>query len=243
MLVLKQLRREKKIIQEDLAEAIGVSLRTIQNYEKKDADIPNKNLTKLAEYFEMTKAQLHAVNELGLGYDLDDRLLKKNHVITKLEKSHSITKLEPGKYLVEVPLVIVREQGEYSQKYNDETFMGTLPHIGFVIDQVSVTRYMAFEIANNSMYNGTAESIPAKTIVLGKQTSKTEMVRKVKTDPHRYWMILHRNAMMCKQITKYDKTTKGLTCHSLNDSPEYSDFEIHLEDVKQFFMIIKKQVD
>ncbi|MGB5820098.1 MAG: helix-turn-helix domain-containing protein [Saonia sp.] len=234
MLVLKQLRREKKITQGDLAEAIGVSLRTIQLYEKEDANIPNKNVDKLAKYFGMTKAQLYAANESDPVYYLENK---------KLKKSHDITKLDPGKYLVTVPLSTVKEQGKYAQKYDDETFMGTLPRIGFVIDQVSVTRYMAFEIANNSMYNGTAEGIPNGTIVLGKLTSKTELLRKIKTDQHRYWMILHGNSMMCKQITKYDRTTKGLTCHSINDSPEYSDFEIHLEDVKQFFMIIKKQVD
>ena len=53
-----------------MGEEIGVSLRTIQLYERKDANIPIKNLTKIAEYFGLTIAELymHEVNDMGEAY-------------------------------------------------------------------------------------------------------------------------------------------------------------------------------
>ncbi len=65
MYAIKQLRRKKNLSQSDLAKEIGVSLRTIQLYEKKNANIPIKNLTRIAAYFDLSIAELYLqeVNE------------------------------------------------------------------------------------------------------------------------------------------------------------------------------------
>lgn len=235
MFIIKQLRRKKNVNQTDFAHAIGVSLRTVQLYEKKGANIPRKNLTKIAQYFDVRVDQLYArgVNELDLVYDKENKLSKK---------SHQINKLGPGKYLLSTPLVMVKNQLEYFGKYDSHLFVSSLVRMGFVVDQVSVSTYIAFEVANNSMNNGLAEGIPQKAIVLGKQVHSRELKRKM-GDADTQWIIVYKDSIMCKRITSYDKKKGTMVCHSLNDSPEYPDFEIHIDDVKQFFVIIKKQVD
>jgi len=236
MFILKQLRRKKNISQTNLAHAIGVSLRTIQLYEKKDANIPIKNLTKIAQYFDLSIGQLYSqeVNESDIVYN-------KQNILS--EKGHIIRKLAPGKYLLSAPLITIREQGEYIRKYDDQVFINTLVRTSFVIDQVSVARYMTFEISNNSMNNGCLEGMPQKTIVLGKHVRKRELAPRVKDKHYPFWIIVYKDSIMCKEIIKYNKKKGTITCHSLNNSPEYPDFEINLDDVKQFFAIIKKQVD
>lgn len=236
MFILKQLRRKKRASQTDLAKAINVSLRTIQLYEKKGANIPIKNLTKMAQYFDVSIAELYShegVNEEGGNYDNREILFKKGH---------SISKLDPGKYLVTVPLVMAKQHKKYRVEYDRHLFIESLPRIGFVIDQVSVGHYMAFEIANSSMEDRTVESIPNKAIVLAKLISMTKLAKALDNTPDVPWIIIHRNAVMCKKVAAYDKKEGTIICHSLNGSPEYSDFEIKVDDVEQLFMIIKKQV-
>ena len=235
MFIIKQLRRKKNVNQTDFAHAIGVSLRTVQLYEKKDANIPRKNLTKIAQYFDVRIDQLYArgVNELDLVYDKENKLSKKGH---------QINKLGPGKYLLSSPLDTVRNQMEYIEKRESYLFVSSLVRMGFIVDQVSVSTYIAFEVANNSMNNGLAEGIPEKAVVLGKQVNVRELRRKIDSGTA-LWILVYKDSIMCKKITAYDKKKGTIVCHSLNDSPEYPDFELQIDDVKQFFVIIKKQVD
>ena len=58
MIIIKELRKQRKIGQKTLADEIGVSLRTIQHYEKGDIDIPMKKLQKIARFFEVSIADM-----------------------------------------------------------------------------------------------------------------------------------------------------------------------------------------
>lgn len=236
MFVLKQLRRKKNVNQSDLAKAIGVSLRTIQLYEKKDANIPRKNLTKIAQYFEVSIVQLYAqeVNESDIIYDK----FTKNS-----KKAHEIRKIDPGKYLLIAPLVTEKDQNQYPNKHDNHEFIHALIKIGFMVEQVSVATYIAFEISNNAMNNGNVNSIPQKAIVLGKQFSIKEFKNRISDEYDLYCIIVHKESIMCKEVLSYDKKNGTIMCHSLNTSPEYPDFEVELNNVKQVFEIIKKQVD
>ncbi len=234
MFTLKLLRRKKNISQTELANAIEVSLRTIQLYEKKNANIPMKNLTKIADFFQVSISELYAaeVNEEDVSYTKSSK-----------EQSHTITKLEAGKYLLATPLIISFKQDEYVQKYDNTHFLKHTPKVGFVVDKVSVSNYVSFEITNNSMYNGTINSLPIKTIVLGKQITIKNFTKIYVNNIKSFWVIVLENGVMCKQISAFNKKEKSVTCHSLNESPEYPDFDIELNKIKQLFLVIKKQID
>jgi len=235
MFILKQLRRKKNLSRTDLANAIGVSLRTIQLYEKKDANIPIKNLTKIAQYFDLSIAELymHEVNETAENY-IDQKMLSK--------KGNTIKPLGSGKYLITVPLVSGEMVEDYFHNLEDTTFVDKLSRIGFVLEHIEDTYHVAFEITNNSMDNGSIEGIPNKAIVLGKSVSKKELSEALDNQRYHFWVMVYKGGIMCKEIVAYDKTNKSITCHSLNSSPEYSDFQINLEDIKELFAVIKKQL-
>ncbi|WP_299430860.1 helix-turn-helix transcriptional regulator [uncultured Maribacter sp.] len=230
------MRRKKNISQTDLAEAIGVSLRTIQLYEKREANIPRKNLDKIADFFNVSISELYAteVNEINIEY-------KKPIQKKSKEQAHKIIKLGPGKYLVQAPLIIAEKQIKYLEKLEDILFLKQMPLIGFILENVSVSNYAAFEITNNSMFSGDYNGLPNKTIVLGKGVSLKEFGKSFSTAD--YWVIVLGNSIMCKQITNYNKKENTITCHSLNISPEFPDFTLNLKDVKLLFRVIKKQVN
>ena len=51
---LKELRKTKKILQKDIAEFLTVPLRTYQSYEYGEAEPNLDNVTKLADYFDVS---------------------------------------------------------------------------------------------------------------------------------------------------------------------------------------------
>jgi repressor LexA len=51
---IKFLREEKNMLQEDLGKVIGVTQKTISNYEKGTRDIPTEYVLKLADYFNVS---------------------------------------------------------------------------------------------------------------------------------------------------------------------------------------------
>lgn len=235
MLILKQLRAEKNITQSQLAEIIGVGLRMVQLYEKENANIPRKRLDKIAEYFEMRIDELYAreVKEAGVIYEKG---------VSGLKKAHTIQKLEPGKYLLSAPVIMGKRQGEFIVHIDDMKYLNSLPRIGFMVEQVAVGNYLAFEVTNNAMDNGQVNALPQKSIVLGKLITPKQVVKQIEGG-NSYWVLVYGNSIMCKEITHYDKVAKTIRCHSLNNSPEYSDFEVPVAEVVAFYKIIKKQVD
>lgn len=60
---LKELRKEKKLTQQEVAKKIGVHYRTLQNWEKGANTINPDKSQALADYFEMSVGYLH-----GYGY-------------------------------------------------------------------------------------------------------------------------------------------------------------------------------
>ncbi len=234
MFILKQLRRKKNINQTDLALAIGVSLRTIQLYEKKDANIPIKNLTKIAQYFDVTIAELysHEVNEDAQGYG--DRTGGQKGTETRL--------IGHGKILMDVPLLLEADEQAYlTNVAKNEGFVNQLPRMSFVLRQEEEAHHMAFEVAGRSMDNGTLSGVPMNALVLGKEIT-LEALQQMVTENSIY-IIVHSDGILCKAIQAVNKETKTIHCHSYNKSPEYVNFSIEFGKVLQLFEVVKKQID
>ena len=137
-------------------------------YEKKNANIPIKNLTKIADYFEVSIAELysHEVNEDQDIYELNSGTLNK---------PFSIRRINAKKLIVNAPLVTSEKLIDYHEEADNQDFLKNLPHLDFVIENVESGVYLAFEIIGNSMENGTVDSIPNGAIVLGRAISLEDL--------------------------------------------------------------------
>ena len=235
MFVLKQLRRKKKVNQTDFAQIIGVSLRTVQLYEQKDANIPIKNLTKIAQYFDLTIAELYSyeVNEEEGIYDTERQIMKKGYAFKQIG---------PKRYVISVALVSAECHQQYVEGHGNAAFLEELAQTSFVVENEEKGNYLSFEIVGNSMDDGSIEGVPDKAIVLGKRFN-IENLNRVFTDKSGIWIIVHKGGVLCKEIVAYDEKTRVITCHSYNTSPEYADFEISSAEVVQLFRVIKKEIN
>ncbi|WP_036381110.1 helix-turn-helix domain-containing protein [Muricauda sp. MAR_2010_75] len=234
MYIIKQLRRKKNISQSKLGKEIGVSLRTIQLYERKNANIPIKNLTKIANFFDMTIAELYLqeVNDLGESYTKKQPFTKHGSVFYPLDH---------GKYLVMAPLVMV----EWHKKYIEslEKQQGRIPfQSAFVIDFLAKEPHRIFEVSGDSMNDDSLNAIPNKAFVLGLGLKKESFTKDDETLWDKSYILVCKDRIICKQLTGYSKEKTVLLCHNLNTSPEFQDFELPLDDVLQVFRIVKKQL-
>ncbi|MEM8999119.1 MAG: helix-turn-helix transcriptional regulator [Bacteroidota bacterium] len=235
MFILKQLRRKKNISQTDLAQAIGVSLRTIQLYEKKGANIPIKNLTKIAAYFDMNIAELyiHEVNEKNQAYVKNKAFSTNGNICYPLEN---------GSFLMMAPLLFIENQKGYVNNYPEKEMLKHVPQISFIIDVMEGGSYMAFEISGNAMDDKSLEAVPNKSIVLGRKLTQDEWVPQNIGLIQKTLVFVCKDRIFCKRLLKFDERKRTILCHNLNTSPEYQDFEVPLTDIIEVYQLVKKQI-
>lgn len=87
---LKQLRKQKKLTQQELAEIIRVHHRTLQNWENGNAQIFPKNQKALAEYFGVSVGYL-----LGLDTPAKDGITELIDKVNDWAISHGLDKGNP----------------------------------------------------------------------------------------------------------------------------------------------------
>ena len=148
--------------------------------------------------------------------------------------------LPNGRFLMRVPFVPVKAYAKYVDEHRDAEFGEPLDEYNFIVDQIGHGCYMAFEIKGDSMDDDTRKSLGNGDIVLGRELGPEHWKDKLHTNEYPNWVIVLDNTILCKQIVNQDVEKGVITCHSLNPSPEYSDFELSFNDIRQMFNIIQR---
>lgn len=250
MLKIKQLRTQKNESQSALAEVIGVSLRTIQNYESGNVDVPMKNLEKIAKHYDVTVAYLFekVYDELEENHLTNNRVVNDPLEIFNTKSGNTIEELSGGNYLLTVPLVPYHAYATYLSEFEDADYIADLTKVSFIVDRIPRGVYRGFQIKNDSMNDAGPDGEPSRKailhgdIVLGRQLGRQHWKDRLRTNDFPYWIIVAKTGIMCKEIINHDVENGFITCHSLNNSPEFRDFDLHLNDVLQLFNIIAKQI-
>lgn len=104
---LKELRKEKKLTQQELADKMGVTKRTIQKWEKGESQIKPDKAEKLADFFEVSVLYL-------MGYDHTEKAiadLKKELVDAIKEiKQYRLLKVGLDDYIAEKDVLDVIDE-------------------------------------------------------------------------------------------------------------------------------------
>lgn len=150
--------------------------------------------------------------------------------------------LSDNKYRMRVPLVPFSAYARYA---NDACApigqdRETWDEVEFIVDKIGHGNYMGFEIKGDSMDDDSKRSFTQGDLVLARELDKTHWMDGLRYEKFPFWIIVLEGTILCKQITDQDMETGDITCHSLNPSPEYSDFTINLSKVCRIFNIIQK---
>ncbi|MEO0506296.1 MAG: XRE family transcriptional regulator [Bacteroidota bacterium] len=233
MLSIKQFRRKNNMTQTDLAVEIGVSLRTIQLYERRNANIPMKNLTKMAEVFGMSITEMY-MNEAN---ETDPKYGNRKPFA---HMGNPCYVMGYGKTLLMAPIILLEEQGVFIQALGTSTIK-EMTHGGFVLEALGEGHHVAFEVSGDAMMNGTIDAIPNKSLVLGTEVAIKTFLKKSETYIGNPMVLVYGNRIICRQLDEVDAINGMLRCKNLNDSPEYQDFEIPISEVVALYRVVKKQ--
>ena len=210
---------------------------TIGNYVEGKTNPNKSNISILASYFKVNEEWLAS----GTGeMDRADRVRGEEPYLTT-KAGVKYYEMSNGRYRMRVPFIPVKAYAKYVDEFRDAEFFGhEYEEFDFIVDKIGHGRYFAFEIKGDSMDDDTKRSLSNGDIVLARELSKEHWRSKLHTDDYPNWIIVMNNTILCKQIIKQDIENCTIMCHSLNPSPEYADFELKMEDIRQLCNIVQR---
>lgn len=241
--------KERKLSQREFSERVGLSsgyVNAIRN------SIQPKTIHKIALRFpdlntgwlltgegEMLKPMLSAD---PLGNYLSDSEVPYDrlpYLITKCGTKYY--KQADGRFKMVVPFIPVRAYAGYADDHRDAVYIETLEEREFYVDDIHHGKYFAFEIKGDSMDNDSKRSLSDRDVVLARELAREHWRDGLRIQHYGAWIIVLKNTILCKQIITQDLEKGIITCHSLNESPEYSDFTLAMDDIRQLLNIVKKE--
>lgn len=111
----------------------------------------------------------------------------------------------------------------------------------FEWDRIVHGRYLAFEVKGDSMDNGTRESFEEGDVVLVRELDKSHWRDGLRYKDYPYWVVVFGTSVLIKQMTDCNLDNGMITLHSLNPSPEFSDFSLPLDNVRALYYVLQKK--
>lgn len=210
---------------------------TIANYLEGKTSPNRSNVAILASYFNVNESWL--LNGKGSMRAPSKVKGEEPYLITKSGVKYY--EMANGKFRMRVPFIPVKAYAKYIDESRDAEFVGKeFEEFDFIVDKIGHGRYFAFEIKGDSMDDDSKRSLSNGDIVLARELGQEHWRSKLHTEDFPNWIIVLDNTILCKQIIDQDIDRGNITCHSLNPSPEYADFELKLDNVCQLLNIIQK---
>lgn len=236
---LKKLIENKGLTPYELSEKTGIAQSTLSRIINKNSKPNIKNAEILAKYFNITKSYL--INGSDNNIDVTPEVSDERESTGYLENRNGniFKELENGKFIMTVPLIPAKAYATYISECCDGDLFDGFNEVNFYVDQYARGNYVAFEIKGDSMDNGGLYDNPDGCITLCRELGKHHWKDGFR-DAQYGWIIVHKDTILCKDIVDQNLVDGIITCHSRNTSPEYSDFEVKLDDVRQIFKIIKR---
>ncbi|WP_337043071.1 helix-turn-helix domain-containing protein [Emticicia sp. 17c] len=217
---IRSFRKKNKLSQTEFAELVGVSMRAVQLWESGD-----RKVSSLAE---------KTIREVFLNYKKagnDGAYIDNN--------GNRFTRTNEGGLVLEVPLLTVEAHARYLDDFGEAGAFHFEEKVPFVIDKIDKGNFLAFRISGDSMNGGRIDDTPDRATVLGKEMPM-DLWMDGFGDSRFGWIIITRRNILFKDIVAFDRETATITCHSRNDSPEYCDFNLCLNDINKIFKVVKR---
>ena len=111
----------------------------------------------------------------------------------------------------------------------------------FIVDKIAHGRYFAFEVKGDSMDDGTRASFEEGDRVLARELDRIHWKDGIRFNSYPYWVVSFGNSVLIKEIISQDLEQGTITFHSLNPSPEYSDFFLHMDEIRSLYYVVQKK--
>jgi DNA-binding XRE family transcriptional regulator len=247
-------RQELNLSKRAMAQILDVHEGNYGRMEKGDLNISPLTILKFQKQFPSINPEWWAYNKEPKSYEQKVRLLTGS---SKYSNARSLgatettdnedtqfVEISQGRYRMKVKLVPEYAYAGYLSGYADPEFLEELPVHEVIVNQIHRGKYQAFEIAGDSMDDGSIKSIPDGTIVTGREIQRQHWVNKLHTHRWPNFIFVHKSeGIVCKQIAHQDLITGILTLRSINpDRETYPDFDVQMDDLLQIFNVVKRDM-
>lgn len=212
---VKKLRESLDLTQEQFAKKIGVSIRSIQNWEA--------GITKMSPGTAMLIKTTFVAGFNGK----ETKQAEKGSATLYSFTEHNI---------MDIPMVNQYAYAGYLAGYADQEYLHQLPRMPWVIDRERKGNYMCFEMRGESMYDGSASSYLPGDILLAREVRREYWKSKLHINNWDFIIVTKSDGILVKRIIKHDVDEGVLTLHSLNE--DFEDFEINLDEIAQIFNVV-----
>lgn len=144
-----------------------------------------------------------------------------------------------GNFLMEVPVVPIAALGSPEDEWAERQQQEPIETLKFDVDGVHKGNYWVFKVEGHSMDNGTYDGFRQGDTVLVRELPRDEWAPKLHINTWPYWVVVFDNNVRLKQIVAQDNEAGTITLHSLNPSPEYTDFTLPLSSITHLFNVIR----
>lgn len=162
-------------------------------------------------------------------------------MVTENKHGDIYYKDKAGQLYVDVPLVPCNAMGSLPSDLEEVSMdRPEWGRVRFRVDRIGHGKYYAFEVDGDSMDDGRRDSFERGDVVLVRELDRDDWMPRLYINKWPYWVVCWGNNVRLKQIVAQDEAAGDITLHSLNPSPEYTDFTLSLSEVSRLFNVITK---
>ena len=143
-----------------------------------------------------------------------------------------------GELYISVPHVPYAARAEFPNLADSLEPLSEWGRETYKVDKKATGLYLSFDIRGDSMDNGLRECLQDGDKVLARELERDHW-RTLRTGDHRFWVLVFGSSVLIKEIIHQDTVRGTVTCHSLNPSPEYHDFDVNLDEVRHLYYVVK----
>jgi len=176
---------------------------------------------------------------LGLNDVTEQSQAEKGTLVST--NKHGVSYWRVGdKLMARVPLMKFNAYGSNPDEWGDITAdRDDVDTIMVEVDRVSRGKYVVFSVDNDSMDDGTRKSFEAGDKIFTRELERQDWSPRLHFETWPYWVVAFGNCIRLKQIIGQDDRG-NITLHSLNPSPEFTDFTLQLDEVSHLYNVIRK---
>src|ERR1035437_5895221 len=219
---IKLLRTRLDIRQEDMAQDLGITRSTINNYENVAVLNPTSEIViAFSTYFNVSIDVLFKTDLTKLSEKQLVDLTKGTDIYTTGSKLRVLATTVDSKNIENVELVSVRARAGYTVGYGDVEYIKKLP--AFQLPFLSKEKkYRTFQISGDSMH-----PIPDKSYIIAEYVANLNDIK----DGEAYIVITLDDGIVFKIVNNQLSKNKTLQLTSLN--PYYKPYEVVINKVKE----------
>lgn len=228
--MLEEIRFRDKLNQQQVAERVHVSSQHLSDVKNGRFPLSDDLRDRFYEEFTYLRAEESNVT-----------LMRKSELeeFATTKAGLKFFTREDGQLVMKVPIVPIAALGSPDDEFADIIKEHEGDTVSIVVDAVHHGNYVAFRIEGDSMDNGTRDSFEAGDIVVVRELSRDKWLPKLHYKQWPFWVVAFGNCVRIKQIIAQDEEAGTITLHSLNPSPEYTDFTLQLDEIYRLFNVVQ----